>query len=190
MATESIQNICPLCQSRVIFRFPTDYPKMADIEALYCHAVMHASGNRARASTRVLGIGYRTMMSRLNRPIPSITRKPLSREQIAAAMDTIEHSNHLQPVDVAGVCSGTFSLIARNDDASIYDIRFNEAVKGISNREDVDAGGRPRITMVEEDGSQRVFEFGEPFQDDMTVFIIPVRAQNCMAIVIKTEFEE
>ena len=190
MPSESIQNTCPLCQSRILFRFPQDFPKLSEVEALYCHAVLHASGDRKRLSMKVLGIGYRAMMARVNEPLPNLARRPMNSDQIAAALDSLEHSNHLVPVGSPGVCSGTFAKVAGNELATIYDVRFNDGPTGVGQREDVDAGGRPKVLFVEADGTERVFEFGDSCQDDMTVFIIPVRPQHCMAVAIKTEFDE
>lgn len=190
MPTENINTVCPLCQSRVLFRFPQDWPTLQEMEVIYSHAMLVASGDRRRQTAKALGIGYRAMQARIKQPLPSRPRLPMSREQVLAATDALNHAKYLTPIGSPGACSGSYAVAATNEDATIFDIRFSETVKGISGREDVAAGKRPTVTFVEGDESQRVFEYGEPCDVDMTVFILPVRAQHCMAVLIKTEFEE
>lgn len=190
MPTESLQTTCPLCSSRVLFRFPQDWPSLNELEVLYTHAVLHASGDRRRQTARVLNIGYKAFQKRFAQALPERPRRPLSREEMSSAIEELNRSDSLKPVGSPGACSGSFSKLAFNDDVTVYGIRFNESVSRVSNREDVAKGKRPTITFEEATGEQRVFEFGDKFDDDMTVFIAPVRSQHCMAVVIRTEFEE
>lgn len=190
MPTESIQTTCPLCQSRVMFRFPQDWPSLNEVEVLYTHAVLHASGDRRRQTAKVLGIGYKAFQKRFAQAIPERPRRPLSREEMSAAIEELNRSDALKPIGPAGACSGSFAKLAFNDDVTVYGIRYSESVVGMSQREDVAGGNRPTITFAEATGEHRVFEFGDKFDDDRTVFIAPVRSQHCMAVVIRTEFEE
>lgn len=190
MTTENINSFCPFCHSRVLFRFPQDWPTLEEMEIIYAHAALHASGNKVRRTMQALNIGFRALKNRTEQPLPVRAPRPMNREEIMQATDALHCGLHLKPIGPAGACSGTYALVGKNEDAQIYDIRFNEAVYGMSNREDVSPGDRPHLTFVEADGQERMFHFGDECPDDMTVFIIPVRSQHCMAVVVKTEFEE
>lgn len=182
-------NACPLCGQAAYAVYPDDYPTVKELNARYAHVVLKASiGNKAQAS-RVLGVAFRTLVKKIGEATPKALRI-MTHDDREKLLGSIENSTPLIPIGEPGRVNGTYSLLAQDKRLRVYDIRFNDAVLAMSEKEFMKEGARPKIRFAESQESLREFEFGEPCNVDSIAAIVKVRPLLCMAIVMRSKSNE